>query len=56
LQPGSGSAARERARAYRIRLVEPEQLIDLREEIIAWMNPPQGTPEALNYVIERRGR
>ena len=37
LQHGSGDAARERARAYRIRLLEPAQLGDLRAEIAAWM-------------------
>ncbi|HPT51530.1 MAG TPA: DUF1887 family CARF protein [Accumulibacter sp.] len=51
LQPTTGNAARERARAYRIRLIEPEQLIDLREEIVTWMNPARAQP----YVIERRG-
>jgi hypothetical protein len=38
LQQGTGSAARERARAYRIRLIEPAQLVDLRAEICAWMD------------------
>ena len=37
LQPGAGCAARERARAYRIRLIEPEQLLALRAEICDWM-------------------
>ena len=37
LQPGAGSAARERARAYRIRLLEPAELIGLRAEICRWM-------------------
>ncbi|HNH24847.1 MAG TPA: DUF1887 family CARF protein [Accumulibacter sp.] len=56
LQPGTGSAARERARTYRIRLVEPEELIHLRDQISAWMTPVPGSPEAQNYVMERRGR
>lgn len=37
LQSGAGCAARERARAYRIRLIEPEQLLALRAEICDWM-------------------
>lgn len=37
LQPEAGSAARERARSYRIRLVEPQQLINLRADIQRWM-------------------
>jgi hypothetical protein len=38
LHPGTGSAARERARAYSIRLIEPEQLADLRSDIEHWMH------------------
>ena len=38
LHPGTGSAARERARAYLIRLIEPEQLADLRSDIEHWMH------------------
>lgn len=42
LQQGAGCAARERARAYRIRLIEPEHLVDLREDVRQWMglDPP----------------
>ena len=42
LQEGAGCAARERARTYRIRLIEPEQLVDLRAEVRHWMglDPP----------------
>jgi hypothetical protein len=51
LHQGAGGAARERARAYRIRLIEPAQLIDLRAEIGNWMGiemtpgTPRGTPD-----------
>jgi hypothetical protein len=46
LHQGAGGAARERARAYRIRLIEPAQLIDLRAEIGHWMGieTTPGTP------------
>ncbi|MBP9806168.1 MAG: DUF1887 family protein [Candidatus Accumulibacter sp.] len=46
LQPVTGSAARERARAYRIRLLEPAQLVDLRAEICAWMGLERVAEEA----------
>ena len=46
LQQGNGVAARERARAYRIRLIEPEHLIDLRVEICAWMDITTATSAA----------
>ncbi|MCC2869203.1 MAG: DUF1887 family CARF protein, partial [Candidatus Accumulibacter phosphatis] len=46
LQQGNGAAARERARAYRIRLIEPEHLIDLRLEICAWMDIATATSAA----------
>ncbi|WP_291992249.1 DUF1887 family CARF protein [Candidatus Accumulibacter sp. ACC003] len=49
LYPGAGSAARERARAYRIRLIEPQELIHLRAEIRRWMRieeSPESTSAA----------
>ena len=46
LQPVTGSAARERARAYRIRLLEPAQLVDLRAEVCAWMGLDRAAEEA----------
>ncbi|MBK7953584.1 MAG: DUF1887 family protein [Candidatus Accumulibacter sp.] len=46
LQPVTGSAARERARAYRIRLLEPAQLVDLRAEVCAWMGLERVAEEA----------
>lgn len=46
LQPGNGSAARERARAYRIRLLEPAELIGLRAEICRWMGLVGATGDA----------
>lgn len=37
LQQGPDCAARERARAYRIRLIEPEQLVHLLRDVCDWM-------------------
>ncbi len=45
LHQGAGGAARERARAYRIRLIEPAQLVELRVQICAWMGLDSGPPE-----------
>ena len=46
LQQGPGCAARERARAYRIRLIEPEQLVHLRTEVCDWMGVDGQPPTA----------
>lgn len=46
LRQGAGGGARERARAYGIRLIEPEQLVNLRAEVCAWMGLGKAAEEA----------